>query len=538
MGFRRWAQAVSLVLFLILLTAASFGWLTAAPLDIFLNMDPALAAISIIGSRSFQWAFLPALMVLLSGMVLGRAFCGYICPMGASLDVGEKLASDSPGKKTGSAEPRSIKYLVLAFFLGAALFGVSFVFLASPLSLITRFYGTVIWPAAAFLAEGTVNVLRPLAERFNWQALMFAQIDVPRFAAQYFVLAFFVVVFVLGRYAPRFWCRYLCPAGALLGLCSIRPMVRRRVTDDCVDCGRCARSCPMGAIDRDDARLTRYSECFLCRECEKVCPVGAIVFDSRTPPAVAADRGLPSRRQFLTFGLTGAGTAVVGLTGLTSLAGKSGEGQVAPPLLLRPPGSRPEMDFLTRCVRCGECLAACPTNTLQPVWFKSGPLGIFTPAVTPRRGFCDPRCNRCGQVCPTQAIRPLVKKDRIWAKTGTAVVFRQKCLAWEFDKSCLVCDEVCPFDAIEFKPEPGLKVAVPHVNEYKCAGCGYCEHYCPVQNQPAILVSPMGEIRLAQGGYEEEAKSRGLNLQLRPGDYTAPSVEGGESAGPAPGFTD
>ncbi|MCP3874031.1 MAG: 4Fe-4S dicluster domain-containing protein, partial [Desulfobacteraceae bacterium] len=133
----------------------------------------------------------------------------------------------------------------------------------------------------------------------------------------------------------------------------------------------------------------------------------------------------------------------------------------------------------------------------------------------------------------------LEKSDRIWAKTGTANIIRQKCLAWEFNKSCMVCDEVCPYDAIEFKKEPDNKVPVPHVIENKCAGCGYCEHFCPVRNQAAIEVSPMDALRLNQGNYEAEARLKGFQLQLKPpGQKTEgysepnPIIEQGS----APGF--
>ena len=74
----------------------------------------------------------------------------------------------------------------------------------------------------------------------------------------------------------------------------------------------------------------------------------------------------------------------------------------------------------------------------------------------------------------------------------------------------MVCDEVCPYDAIDFMREPGNPVPVPHVNEDRCAGCGYCEHHCPIQNQAAIVVTPLGALRPAQGSYEVLAKSQGL----------------------------
>jgi ferredoxin len=184
-------------------------------------------------------------------------------------------------------------------------------------------------------------------------------------------------------------------------------------------------------------------------------------------------------------------------------------------------------------------MTACPTNTLQPIWFQAGLTGLFSPAITPRRGFCNPECNNCGTVCPTGAISKLTKKERIWAKTGTAVIFRQKCLAWEHRKSCMVCDEVCPFKAVEFIKEQGNPVPVPQVVEEKCAGCGSCEHYCPVQNEAAIVVTPMGALRLAKGSYAEQGRRQGLRLSLKPAADQGPALkEAAPPSGPAPGFTE
>ena len=171
-------------------------------------------------------------------------------------------------------------------------------------------------------------------------------------------------------------------------------------------------------------------------------------------------------------------------------------------------------------------MAACPTNTLQPIWLKAGYMGLFSPAMTPRRGFCNPECRRCGEVCPTGAVSELTKDERIWAKTGTAVIFRRQCLAWEHKKSCMVCDEVCPFKAVEFQHEPGNPVPVPQVVEEKCAGCGSCEYYCPVQNRAAIVVTAMGALRLLKGSYREEGRKQGLRLSLKSAEaYRHPTVD-------------
>ena len=145
----------------------------------------------------------------------------------------------------------------------------------------------------------------------------------------------------------------------------------------------------------------------------------------------------------------------------------------------------------------------------------------------------------CGEVCPTDAIRSLSKDERIWAKTGTAVIIRRKCLAGEQQKSCMVCDEVCPYKAVEFRKEPGNPVPVPQVHEEKCSGCGYCEHFCPVQNQSAIVVTPMGALRMSEGSYIAQGKSQGLNLSISPKPGYGSQPEGKDwGKGFAPGFED
>lgn len=534
MSLRRWLQTFSLLVFWGLLFAA-FSGSTAVAVDFFLWVDPTIALLSSAAGRFFIITFIPAGVLVMLTMLLGRFFCGHICPMGTTLDVADKLFSPVYKNQVRSGSLRPLKYMTLIFMAIAAALGVSFVFLASPLSLITRFYGLIILPLLVLLSDTGHQLLSPIWELLDVNSLLFLQIKPLRFSTQYFVFILFIVLFALSRLTLRFWCRYICPAGALLALFSRKPLVRRQVNSRCNDCKKCVRVCSMAAIDHETPAQTRYEDCIVCLECERICPESAITFARKGESGQGIKPAFPSRRQFITAGAAGAGTALLSLTSLGVPTGTPGEGDVAPPMLIRPPAALPEPEFLAQCVRCGECMVACPTNTLQPIWFNAGFTGLFSPAMVLRRAYCQPDCHRCAEVCPTNAIRLVPTADRIHAKTGTAVINRDRCIAWEQDQQCVVCDEVCPFGAIDLYREEGISVSIPKVKENKCSGCGYCEYHCPVQNRSAIRVNPMDAIRISGGSFQQEAARRGITISRE--EQTPSGYPGqGRSDEPAPGF--
>ena len=504
MTFQRILQTVTFLCFIVLLYLAAFPLISPVPVDLFLRMDPLVLTGTLVSARTFIPVLLPAVLILGVTFFLGRFFCSHICPMGTTIDISEKVFR--PGKKGGpdTYRPlppsfRIVKYLALLFLLGAALLGVSYVFLASPLSLITRLYGLIVFPVAALLMDMGLFVLRGAAEFFGLSIFAYTSIHVPRYALQFSIVLIFVFVLGGAYLSPRFWCRYLCPAGALFALASLKPLVRRAVGESCTRCGLCVQKCPMGAILPDPFK-TDFSECIVCLRCADICPERAITFSCPGPGLDSAVNPFSrQRRKLLGAGFLGAGTALVSLTGLQQLHTGETLGRIIPPTLIRPPGAVPEKDFLARCIRCGECMKACPTNTLQPIGLVSGFAAFASPVITPQRGPCEPECTVCGQVCPTGAVRALPASEKIWAKVGTAYVIKHKCLAWEFNQECLVCDEVCPFDAVKLTRVADIDVAVPFVDEKRCNGCGFCEYYCPVLGQRAIVVEPMNALRLESG---------------------------------------
>jgi polyferredoxin len=514
MRFQRLLQIPLLLLFLFLL------WLAAYPLpawfevDLFLRLDPLIA----LGSMSVARTFIPkaawALVIMGMTLFLGRVFCGYVCPMGATLDFWDWVNRKKGKPKRnntfeGTSRFRGLKYLILLALTGSAVAGISWIFLFSPLSLMTRFYSFVVYPISLMIANLFLDLLRPVFPHLGFESISYVRYSVPLFNTNFFVAFLVLGILLLGMIAPRFWCRNLCPAGATFALFSRRPLFRRVVSEKCTSCGRCERACPMGAIGEDFVK-TAHSECLTCLKCRHLCPEGAITFRAAVKvPHLSPEINL-DRRRALGAGATGLAAAALTMTNLHHLHGGDNPRPLRSSGLIRPPGAVPETDFQARCVRCGECMKGCLTNTLQPVWFEAGLSGMWTPKISARLAGCEQGCNLCGQVCPTAAIRSLSLEEKLFAKVGTARIDKTRCIAWEQDKKCLICDEICPYNAIASQFAAGHPITVPVIDEDKCNGCGYCESKCPVTGESAIVVEPLGELRLASGSYKEKAEELGL----------------------------
>lgn len=501
---RRISQGLFLLLFLFLFIqteskgADDLGY----PVKIFLDFDPLILTTNFLSSHSVVKAFYFSLLIVFLTIVMGRVFCSWICPLGTL----NNMVSSIKKKRsyTVPADWRRFKYFILIFLIVSSSFTLQLAGFFDPLSLLIRSFSTGVYPAfnygvRAFFdsfyeldQKGISEISEPVYSVLRKTALSFQQ---PFYSQGPFIGFIFVFILLLNLVQKRFWCRNLCPLGALLGLLSRFSFLRRSVSEGCTSCGACDPVCQGGASP-DKKEEWRDAECLYCLNCDDVCPGSSVSFGfSGKKERRTMDLG--RRRIFISFL---SGIAAVPLL-RQALASKS---VYTNPLLIRPPGALDEKEFLKKCVKCGECMKVCITNGLQPTFLEAGLEGMWSPMLVPKSGYCEFRCTLCGQVCPTGAIKRLDLKEKAKTKIGLAMIDKGRCLPYAHATPCIVCEEVCPtpkkaiwFDAVKVRDRNGRELILqqPRVDLELCVGCGICEAKCPVASRPAIYVTSVGESR-------------------------------------------
>lgn len=503
-NLRRILQGLFLLLFLFLFsqTESRGNDELGYPVRLFLDFDPLILVSTLLSAHAAAKAFFLSILTIIITVFFGRVFCGWVCPLGTLNNMVGSIREKAAAHR--GRDWYRIKYYILIAMLVSAVFTLQPVGIMDPLSLLVRSFSISVYPLfnygvrASFDSlyntnlSGVIAVSEPIFTFLKKTMLSFEQ----TFYNQNLLIGtIFFIVLGLNLIEKRFWCKYLCPLGALLGLVSKFSLLKRSVSEDCAECGVCGTVCPGNAAP-DQKEKWKDSECLTCWNCDDVCPQNAVSFGfSRKKATAAMDLG---RRRIITSALSG--IAVVPFLRITPLTKANSKN----PGLIRPPGSLEEKEFLQRCVKCGECMKVCITNGLQPTLLEAGAEGIWSPMLVPRIGYCEYRCTLCGQVCPTGAIKKLTLDEKSKVKLGLAMIDKGRCLPWAHATPCIMCEEVCPtpkksiwFEKVQVRDRKGrvLTLQQPRVDLELCIGCGICETKCPVLGRPAITVSSVGESR-------------------------------------------
>ena len=501
---RRISQLFFLVLFLGFCVVSTLGtewWqLRGWPVNWFLELDPLVAIGTLLTTQTLYAGLIWALATVVLTILFGRFFCGWVCPFGTLHQaIGyfwRRTTNFSQRIELNRHRPaQTLKYYVLIFLLSAAagttiarltatvrgqplipalivaacfiMAGLLAVLKVIPkvekvgatlLALVAAWTGFALFlPVEHLLASSlqsglldpipllhrSVNLaLLPLVDKATQTASLAAR----HYEQAWLIGTVFLAALFLNLVIPRFYCRFICPLGALLGVLSRYALWRVGKTKaDCSMCMRCETDCE-GACE--PSGQIRSPECVLCMNCLRTCEDDVISY--RAARSAAGEHASPdlTRRGFIV-------SIVSGLVTVPILRLSDALGLNWNPRLIRPPGALAEGDFLNRCIKCGQCMRICPTNIIQPAGPELGVEALWTPTLNFRIGTsgCQTNCVACGNICPTAAIRPITLDEKAGQnafaargpiRLGTAFVDQGRCLPWAMGTPCIVCQENCP----------------------------------------------------------------------------------------------
>ena len=501
---RRICQGFFFILFLWCCVVTTLGeewWqLRGWPVNWVIQLDPLVGLATLLSTRTVYAGLLWGLVTIILTIILGRFFCGWICPFGSIHQFVGFLAKrkrSTPDKlKLNRYHPgQSIKYWILVFLLTVStlelaidfirlpetnrwLFGilmlailtwmifnavrqtqanlkkmgfVFLIFIALWLLLSTLFNGYQ--TSVASLQIGLLDpiplvyrsinlVILPLVDHTSVSISVISRV----YDGTWLIATIFLSAVLLNLAVPRFYCRFICPTGAMFGILSRLAIWRiGKTKNECTDCHLCEKNCEGACSPTSQIRII---ECILCMNCLNDCRHHLMTY--QIAPSASGEILTPdlSRRQFLASAVSGA--AAIPMLRIGGHLGGNWD-----PALVRPPGALAEKVFLSRCIKCGQCMRICPTNVIHPAGMQGGLEGLWTPVLNFRIGSsgCQLNCIACGNLCPTAAIRPISIDERLGRnryaeqgpiKIGTAFVDRGRCLPWAMDRPCIVCQENCP----------------------------------------------------------------------------------------------
>ena len=200
-------------------------------------------------------------IILLSGVLLGRAVCGWLCPFGFVLDVLHRLSLQ---KFKLWAKLSYLKYILLLFIIGAPLAS------AAVFCIYLCQSGTILGLLPYYLTTGLHGFKEAIQTTAWWKSML-----------GFHLLTGIILIIGIVLVSGRWFCRFLCPLGAFYGFFNKISLVTVRHNEKlCFDCGICNKNCPMDIDLRKAASHDCWTNCIRCGRCTKLCDARTLEFNS------------------------------------------------------------------------------------------------------------------------------------------------------------------------------------------------------------------------------------------------------------------
>ena len=210
-----------------------------------------------VGSPQYRFSYYIVGFLLLLGMLLGRAICGFLCPFGWLQELLHKI----PTKKFSSQKLKPLRYLKYGILV--VMVCMLPVLAANDVGIGDPFFCKYLCPQGVLEGAIPLSLVNPsiraaLGKLFSWK------------------LSILLTMIVLSVLFFRPFCKWLCPLGAFYALLNRMSLFRMQVDrDKCVSCGKCAKACKM---DVDVTKTPNHTECIRCGMCARACPTCAVHF--------------------------------------------------------------------------------------------------------------------------------------------------------------------------------------------------------------------------------------------------------------------
>ncbi len=254
------------------------------PVKIFLDADPLIFITTILSSHAWYNTFFLAILVIIVTIIMGQGFLRLGMPLGTLNNIVGTLAKEATAKSP--LNWHWLKYCLLIFLITLSLFSLQFTGVFDPISLLIRSLSLSVYPLISYATRAVfdmfynlnipvlVNISEFIYTLFKKIWLPFQQ---PFFLQSVFLGLLFFIILGLNLLEKRFWCKYLCPLGALLGLFSRFAFLTRQVSEGCNSCGACDFAC-QGGDSPDQKEKWHNTECLACMNCDDLCPQNAVGF--------------------------------------------------------------------------------------------------------------------------------------------------------------------------------------------------------------------------------------------------------------------